>query len=1272
MTLFSASAADLNNTAADNNSLNQNLEINEYNTNLNYSNTNEINENDEDISIKELVNNSKSGDTIVLNPGEYRESGIIIDHDLTIKGNGSSDEIIINGNGGNNGSEPIFKVIKNGDSITVNFINLTFINGNNTHNDGTGGVIDNYANVKIYNCNFINNSAYTGGCIASEKGTLYVNNSNFINNHAEHDGGALKSIQGSRNIIENSNFINNSAIRDGGAIGFTTLSNTTIDNCIFKNNSGAWGGAIYNWAASMTINNSIISNNQANRKNDGGGLGGAIMTSGQLTLLNSEITNNYALKIGGGIVVQFEDKESFVLKIEYNNIWNNTAPKFSDFNVVYDDRLKLGESSLNNNWWGENNPLNKTKWLNRYNDSSNTIKLPETWININTNIDTESKTIDIESYIYNSTDNSLTPTAITDGKEVYFNQENISKKLNDGKTSLKYNNEILLNETITTVDNEKYPIIKANTKLNIDLINESFIITLTDDNMNIIPNGTIYYYINNAKINETLKTNNSGQIKIKLNNGKYNLTALYLGDDDYSSTNITVLINNLEKIKTNIIYADMIQSAVDFYNGERGGFFEVTLKDVNGNVLSNKPVSIGFNGVVYNRTTNSTGGARLQINLQYPGVYTFAISFLSDDKYYGSFAVSKITINKHNIPSKIISSNLVKVYNTNTKYTATLLNSLNQPLKKQKIVFTLNSKKYTVITDNNGQASINIKNLKPKEYNIKIAYNGNSIYKSSSINRKITVKAKNKKVTGLIADDLFKNYNNKKSFGVQLVNSNGNGIKNQKIILTINNVKYTKITNSKGQVSIPVNLKSGIYTISIKYSGSKNYNSANIQKYIIIKDNIYITPAMNNSQIQDILDNSNPKETIIFNKGNYYNVNLNINKPLNVTGNNATLNGIYNKTIITIVGSDSAVNGFSINTNNSTAIELIGQNNKITNNNIKTVIPENKTRYYDGTEQFNNYGINVNSNNNLIINNKIINHYTGINIKNANNNTIENNTINENNYGVYFDEEVSNTKIQYNNISKNIGYIDYENPEGPIGYGIFVNKSANNLTVYNNQILDNYIGINFNSPNSTGIDVESNIIYNSTLEGIVFWPNYTPINNEYPTVINNAIYNNAKGPGMFILGEMSANPEGIYAAGVNDTSKRLFLGPNFYGINSIVTWNLEGTVGAGTMCPRIQTTAIHFNNLTYLSPGNYSINFYIDENNTVLASKLPDFKIYAYLNGEHETEINVHNGIGNFKFNTSDYLKNQTNEIWISSGSLFDEERIFRVIFYYNITDNEI
>ena len=86
------------------------------------------------------------------------------------------------------------------------------------------------------------------------------------------------------------------------------------------------------------------------------------------------------------------------------------------------------------------------------------------------------------------------------------------------------------------------------------------------------------------------------------------------------------------KKASKIIFEDMVTTAFDSnVEGRIGKYFEVTLKDENGNALSNKAIQIGFNGRIYNRTTDENGSASLQINLAYKGTYTFAISFLGDE-----------------------------------------------------------------------------------------------------------------------------------------------------------------------------------------------------------------------------------------------------------------------------------------------------------------------------------------------------------------------------------------------------------------------------------------------------------------------------------------------------------------------------------------------------------------------------------------------------------------------------------------------------------------
>ena len=69
----------------------------------------------------------------------------------------------------------------------------------------------------------------------------------------------------------------------------------------------------------------------------------------------------------------------------------------------------------------------------------------------------------------------------------------------------------------------------------------------------------------------------------------------------------------------------------------------------------------------------------------------------------------------------------------------------------------------------------------------------------------------------------------------------------------------------------------------------------------------------------------------------------------------------------------------------------------------------------------------------------------------------------------------------------------------------------------------------------------------NVLEGIRFNAGYDLANNAIePIVTNNAIYRNAKGPSMMILGELSANPGGIYGPGVNNDSAKLHVGANIY------------------------------------------------------------------------------------------------------------------------------
>jgi len=149
------------------------------------------------MSIQDAVDSVQDSDTIYLTPGTYVESGIKIDKNITLQGMGSTSDIIIDGNHSNT-------IILVNSVSKVKFFNITFINGKGPE---FGGAIHSELGGQIYvdSCNFINNTAnHNGGAIdiAGEQhrikwevftnyGFLNATNCNFINNSAGHDGDAL-------------------------------------------------------------------------------------------------------------------------------------------------------------------------------------------------------------------------------------------------------------------------------------------------------------------------------------------------------------------------------------------------------------------------------------------------------------------------------------------------------------------------------------------------------------------------------------------------------------------------------------------------------------------------------------------------------------------------------------------------------------------------------------------------------------------------------------------------------------------------------------------------------------------------------------------------------------------------------------------------------------------------------------------------------------------------------------------------------------------------
>ena len=312
--------------------------------------------NSEDSS-QDLINrieNANDGDVILIEPGTYKVHGINITKSISLQGNGDPRDIIIDGEE----LSSIFFIQYIG--ITAKFNNLTLINGK-TDNFG-GGICIETGNAYVGNCIFINNTALNvtnGGAISNygnetDRSYLFVNNSLFIGNHADHDGGAVTTCYAISDIY-NSVFINNSARRDGGAIRVSIFGYGNVQDCIFMyNHADEWAGAYYSWAGNSSLDRCIFINNTA------GTNGGAIMVSGSINLTNSIIVNNTADETGGSFYIQEPMfNATTIINVHDNIITNNSAPLGKELFVKWPDAKYLFPK-FNDNNWGDEDPTDSS------------------------------------------------------------------------------------------------------------------------------------------------------------------------------------------------------------------------------------------------------------------------------------------------------------------------------------------------------------------------------------------------------------------------------------------------------------------------------------------------------------------------------------------------------------------------------------------------------------------------------------------------------------------------------------------------------------------------------------------------------------------------------------------------------------------------------------------------------------------------------------------------------------------------------------------------
>lgn len=323
--------------------------------------------------------------------------------------------------------------------------------------------------------------------------------------------------------------------------------------------------------------------------------------------------------------------------------------------------------------------------------------------------------------------------------------------------------------------------------------------------LNSSAGGLSNIYIN-GKFIQTVYLNN-GNNTFNLNyfeEGSYNVTVIYPGNEFYESSKASVLFNVSKSYAIIKLYCINITSGEDeiiTIEVSPDNFNSEVILSING-INTTVLLKNRINPITISRLTN--------------GTYDVKVIFNGNSRFYktnasSSFKVSKgtsslnVTIEKNNLTGKI-------TVKTNSSKCSGFIDLF------------INNKQYNKILYN-GEAVFNVEFFQGSNY-IYVFYSGDNFYNGSSWNTTIGeplnpfLIADN--VTGYEYNDLF--------YSVILCEESGFAVPNKNINIQFLGENFTITTNNYGIAYFKLNLKQGNYTITASYLNSTITNTIVFEK----------------------------------------------------------------------------------------------------------------------------------------------------------------------------------------------------------------------------------------------------------------------------------------------------------------------------------------------------------------------------------------------------------------------------------------------------------
>ena len=793
-----------------------------------------------DISKSNFTNNIKN----------YKNGNLLVGAVATIGDATISDSYFVNNSGRWGGA---LSVMGGESSSATNFIDIDgtkFVNNSALY----GGAMFVWgSNYSISNSVFDNNSAFgkgnmtpnnnNGGALVVTQGNIPISgtiiNSNFTNNKAQYGGAAW--INEGTIDISNSNFINNTATVEAGAIGFepayTKITATVYATNFINNTAGVDGGAIYS-NGDLRISDSDFDNNKAQKAD--------IIYSNINGLLNingnnySNYTENKApiINLAGietissdsGVIITVLDNKT--VNVCYGDVVTLHAIITVDGVLVANQDLSFSVYNGEDVVVCKANSLLNGSYVATYkiNDVINkTVSIvydgPE--VHINTGILNVSKANpDLTVGALNITVGDLEIITVTGPKdatglitltlngidyilpiyngEAKFYFQDLAYGTYDVSASYSGDNHYVAAENSTVFKVDK---VLANLKINVEDItfgeNGLVIITLPSD-----IDGSIVTVNVNGKVYPVDIENGFGKLPLReLDAGDYTISAVFAGNDKYlpGVSNALLTVSKADPA-LNVLISDVGYDGVFNINVALTGVDAIGL---NGNVI------VTVNNKDYSVNIVNGKGTAVGVKLA-AGTYDFTAAWAGNDNYNavgdsGKFSVAKVD----SIIDVAVSD--IKV-GEDAVISVKLLSDATGS-----VTVTVNGKDYTE-TVVNGVANVKVADLKAGTYDVAVKYSGDNNYNAAVATSSFTVSKVDSTMDVTINDIVFG--------GDLTVDAVLPGDATGEVIITVDGTSYTAGINDGKATQVVKDLTAGSHVVVVKYAGDDKYTAVEVAENV--------------------------------------------------------------------------------------------------------------------------------------------------------------------------------------------------------------------------------------------------------------------------------------------------------------------------------------------------------------------------------------------------------------------------------------------------------